>query len=62
MSATVSMTYDVNNVAATNMLRMLFASGFFRIKEDRELSEDEEKEAFLFTSRLNSANIIAKHV
>ncbi|MCQ2310609.1 MAG: hypothetical protein MJZ64_02530 [Paludibacteraceae bacterium] len=62
MSATISMTYDVSNVNATNMLRMLFASGLFQLKDDKEWSKEEEKEAFLFTSRLNSANILAKHV
>lgn len=62
MSATISMTYDVNNVNATNMLRMLFASGLFQIKDEGEWSEQEEKEAFLFTSRLHSANILAKQV
>jgi len=62
MSATISMTYNVNNVAATNMLRMLFAFGFFQLKEDREWSKEEEKEAFLCTSRLNSANILSKLV
>lgn len=55
MSATISMTYDAANVAAINMLRVLFASGLFQIKDDQEWSKDEEKEAFLFTSRMNSA-------
>lgn len=62
MSASITMTYDVNDVHATNMLRMLFASGLFQVKDNGEWSKEDEKNAFLCTSRLNSAHILAKYV
>lgn len=63
MSATISMTYDTANRNATNMLQLLLASGFFTINETKdEWTRQEEKEAFLTTSKHNFARILAKEL
>lgn len=63
MCATISMTYDVTNRNATDMLQLLLASGFFTVNETVEdWTCQEEKEAFLATSKHNFARILAKEL
>lgn len=58
MSATISMTYDTNNQNAAQMLQLLLASGFFKVsKQEQEWTKDEERAAFLTTSKHNFARI-----
>jgi len=63
MSATISMTYDPSNQNAANMLQLLLATGFFTVNENNsEWTKEEERTAFLTTSKHNVARILAKEV
>ena len=67
---TITLSYDQNNALARRKLAALLDTGLFVKKEVEEapLSEEEVKsyrdevDAFLFTSRRNMADIIARNV
>lgn len=62
MSASITMSYNNDNRQAVDMLQLLLASGFFTIHESTQWTAKEEKEAALYTSQVNAARLIARHV
>lgn len=46
------------------MIELMHASGVFTFSTDsnEDISEEEEKEAFLYTSRINAANMFSKYL
>ncbi len=62
MSASIVIKYNVENRQAVDMLQLLLASGYFTIDEGAEWTKEEEREAFLYTSKVNASRLIAKHV
>ena len=67
---TVTLSYDSNNALARRKLAALLNTGLFVKKQEseRSLSEDEQKEhkqeveAFLYSSKRNMSNIIARYL
>lgn len=61
---TLTVSYDSENVLAIKMIELMRASGVFSFPTDRkeELSAREEKEAFLYTSRINAAKNFSKYL
>ena len=62
MSASITMSYNSDNRQAIDMLQLLLASGYFTIQESAPWTAEEEKEAALYTSQVNAAHLIARHV
>ena len=58
---TITVSYDSQNEMATKFIELMRLSGMFTISEDN-MTEDEEKEAFLYTSRVNAAKMFAKYL
>lgn len=61
---TLTVTYNSDNALATKMIELMHASGVFSFPAEREeeLTAEEEKEAFLYTSRINAANMFSKYL
>ena len=67
---TITLTYDQNNALARRKLAALLSTGLFVMKDQQQkpLTEAEEQahrediEAFLYTSKRNMSNIIARYL
>jgi hypothetical protein len=67
---TIILSYDSNNALARRKLASLLGTGLFEVKdlerqprtETEEQAHREEIEAFLFTSKRNMSNIIARYL
>lgn len=58
---TITVSYDSQNELAAKFIELMRLSGMFTITEDN-MTEDEEKEAFLYTSRINAAKMFTKYL
>lgn len=65
---TITLSYDPNNALARRKLAALLSTGLFVKKETVQRTDTEEEahrkeiEAFLFTSKRNMSNIIARYL
>lgn len=65
--STVTLTFDSNSSFAQSVLEMIRKSGAFEVSSeqilpDEEWTEDEEREAFLQTSKVNASKMFAKYL
>jgi hypothetical protein len=69
--ATVTLSFDERNPLANKTMDYILSLGLFFAsssnrnsegKIERELTPEEEKEAFLYTSKINSAKMMAKYL
>ncbi len=59
---TMTISYDEKNVQIIDLIRKLIAAGAITYPEWEEWTEEEEKQAFLRTSRANAAKMFSKHL
>lgn len=61
---TLTVSYDKDNAFAKQLVELMHTSGVFVFQDEdnTELSEEEEKEAFLQTSRINASKMFAKYL
>lgn len=61
---TLTVSYDSDNAFAVKIIELMRASGVFSFPKERkeDLSEAEEREAFLYTSRVNASNMFSKYL
>jgi hypothetical protein len=59
---TMTISYDEKNVQIIDLIRKLIAAGAITYPEWEEWTEEEEKQAFLCTSRANAAKMFSKHL
>jgi len=59
---TMTISYDEQNAKIIGLIRQLIAAGVVTFPEWEEWTEEEEKQAFLCTSRNNAARIFSNHL
>lgn len=64
---TITLQYDGNNAQAQSIITMLRNIGLFKVCEksksaSTDLTEEQEKEAFLLTSKVNASKIFAQYL
>ena len=59
---TMTISYDEKNAQILELIRKLLAAGVITYPEWEDWSEEEEKQAFLCTSRNNAAKLFSKHL
>ena len=62
---TITLQYDANNTQVQSILAMLRSIGLFKVSEStpsEEMTEEQEKEAFLYTSRVNASKIFSQYL
>lgn len=64
--STVTLTFNPNNSFAQSVLEMIRKSGVFEVSQTMPVNEDwtadEEREAFLHTSKVNASKMFAKYL
>lgn len=64
--STVTLTFNPNDTFAQSVLEMIRKSGVFEVSQTTQVSddwtEDEEREAFLHTSKVNASKMFAKYL
>lgn len=64
--STVTLTFNPNDSFAQSVLEMIRKSGAFEVSQtvrvNEDWSEDEEREAFLHTSKINASKMFAKYL
>lgn len=58
---TITLSYNANNTLASKLIDVIRESGVFEISQDHneEWSKEDEREAFLHTSRVNASKMFA---
>ena len=59
---TMTISYDEKNAKIIGLIRQLIAAGVVTFPEWEEWTEEEEKQAFLCTSRNNATKIFSKEL
>lgn len=59
---TLTISYDTQNALAVKLVELLHTSGVFAFTEEDDMTEKKEKEAFLYTSRVNASKMFAKYL
>ena len=59
---TMTISYDEKNAQIIELIRKLIAAGVITYPEWEEWTEEEEKQAFLYTSKANAAKMFSKHL
>ena len=59
---TITINYDETNVEILNLIKLLLAAGVTAVPSDEDWTEEEEKEAFLCTSKANASRMFAKYL
>lgn len=64
---TVTLEYEERNPIAQSVIKMLHTLGVFKISKvqvisEEELSEEKEKEGFLYTSKINASKHFEKYL
>ena len=59
---TLTINYDETNVEVLNLIKLLLAAGVTAVLSDEDWTEEEEKEAFLCTSKANASRMFAKYL
>lgn len=59
---TMTISYDEKNAKILELIRKLLAAGGITYPAWEEWTEDEERQAFLCTSRNNAAKLFSKHL
>ena len=59
---TLTINYDETNVEVLNLIKLLLAAGVTAVPSDEDWTEEEEKEAFLCTSKANASRMFAKYL
>ena len=58
----MTISYDEQNAQIISLIRQLIAAGVVTFPEWEDWTEEEEKQAFLCTSRNNAARLFANHL
>lgn len=61
---TITLSYNADNQLANKLIDVIRESGVFVITQEteEEWTAKEEREAFLYTSRINASNMFAKYL
>lgn len=59
---TMTISYDEKNAQIIELIRKLIAAGVITYPEWEEWTEEEEKQAFLCTSKANAAKMFSKYL
>lgn len=63
--STLTVNYNPNNAFALSVIEMMRQSGVFDIVSETStdaLPEEQEREAFLYTSKVNASKMFAKYL
>lgn len=58
----MTISYDEKNVQIIELIRKLIAAGVITYPEGKEWTEEEERQAFLCTSKANATKMFSKHL